>query len=390
MGAHAVQRAKERVAELAGRGSDVTTFFRGAAEAIDVGAPSTGAPSWFTLDPASLLITSYSCADEVPAEVERRILTWEYQNDEPVEARPDQLKAADIARSDRGLTTLHEAAGHDVAQSFTYACLQEFGLEQEVRVALRNRAGETWGMLSLVREQGLPHFSRDELAFLGSVAPDLARGVQRGILVGEAADPDWPEAPGLLVLHEDWGVESMTPGVQRWLARLPGGRDGRLPTSVITVASQALRTTAHRDDVGELAIARVLTDDGCWVVLHGAALVAAGRRRAAVIVEPAHPARISPLLMAAYGLTDREQDVARRVLQGDSTKEIAAALFVSPHTVQQHLTNIFEKTRVRSRRELVGKVFLAHYDPRVRDNDRRQHAGQHLRGGPFPLHAPSS
>ena len=36
------------------------------------------------------------------------------------------------------------------------------------------------------------------------------------------------------------------------------------------------------------------------------------------------------MLMAAYGLSAREQDVTRLVLQGDSTAQIAAALFVSP------------------------------------------------------------
>jgi DNA-binding CsgD family transcriptional regulator len=120
------------------------------------------------------------------------------------------------------------------------------------------------------------------------------------------------------------------------------------------------------------------------VVLHGAALVADGTRRVAVIVEPAHPARISPLLMSAYGLTQREQEVTRLVLQGNSTTQIAERLVVSPHTVQQHLKRVFEKTGVRSRRDLVGKVFFTHYEPRVRDNERRMLASRPLRGGPFP------
>jgi DNA-binding CsgD family transcriptional regulator len=117
-------------------------------------------------------------------------------------------------------------------------------------------------------------------------------------------------------------------------------------------------------------------------VLHGAALVADGARRVAVIVEPAQPARIAPLLMAAYGLTEREQDVTRLVLRGDSTAQIAVSLSVSPQTVQQHLKSVFEKTGVRSRRELVGRVFFAHYEPRLRDNERRTIAGAPVRGGP--------
>jgi DNA-binding CsgD family transcriptional regulator len=125
-----------------------------------------------------------------------------------------------------------------------------------------------------------------------------------------------------------------------------------------------------------------MSGSGTWVVLHGATLVGAGRARVAVIVEPAGPARITPLLMAAYGLTAREQEVTRAVLQGDSTAQIAERLVVSPHTVQEHLKNIFEKTGVRSRRDLVGKVFFAHYEPRLRDNERRAVDGRPLRGGP--------
>jgi DNA-binding CsgD family transcriptional regulator len=87
--------------------------------------------------------------------------------------------------------------------------------------------------------------------------------------------------------------------------------------------------------------------------------------------------------MSAYGLTEREQDVTRLVLQGNSTAAIAERLVVSAHTVQQHLKSVFDKTGVRSRRDLVGKIFFSHYEPRVRDNERRAMEHQPLRGGPL-------
>lgn len=184
-----------------------------------------------------------------------------------------------------------------------------------------------------------------------------------------------------MILTDRFEVQSTTPGVQRWLAELPDGDwdAGRLPSAVLSVAARAMRCV---EQPGEIALARVLSRGGTWVVLHGAPLVSQGERRVAVIVEPAHPARIFPLLMAAYGLTDRERDVTRLILQGGSTAQIAQELIVSTHTVQQHLKSIFDKTGVRSRRDLVGKVFFAHYEPRFRDNEHRVVENRPVRGGP--------
>jgi DNA-binding CsgD family transcriptional regulator len=259
------------------------------------------------------------------------------------------------------------------------------GGDQELIAALRTPSGEVWGALGLYREPGRPLFDDAELAFVCQVAPSLAEGARRALLVGEAVDPEGPDAPGLLVLSDNGEVESATPGVERWLAALPDGdpEAGRLPSSVLAVAGRALRTAEHPDQPGQVAVARVLSRSGGWVVLHGASLVSGGARRVAVIVEPAHPARIAPLLMSVHGLTEREQEVTRLVLQGNSTIEIAERLVVSAHTVQQHLKSVFDKTGVRSRRDLVGKVFFAHYEPRLRDNERRALADQPLRGGPY-------
>ena len=381
MGSHAKQGAVDRIADLASHGEGLVNFWRQATEVIAPIVPFYATPCFFTLDPASLLVTSHY-HDGLP-EIPREWLALEYYED-------DFNKMADVARSDRGVATLHEATGGDVSRSAKYhLSMEPLGGEQEVIAALRTRSGEVWGALALYREPGQPQFDADELEFLRVVSTHLAEGARRGLLIGEASDPEGPEAPGLLVLNEDWQVESVTPGVERWLDELPDGdwqTKEKLPSAVLAVAGRALRTAHGADAPGEIAFARVLSRSGQWIVIHGASLVSDGRRRVAVIVEPAHPARITPLLMAAYELTEREQEVTRLVLQGDSTTQIAQRLILSPHTVQEHLKNIFEKTGVGSRRDLVGKVFFTHYEPRLRDNERRVPKGQPLRGGPMPTH----
>jgi DNA-binding CsgD family transcriptional regulator len=371
----AKQRARDKIARLAGCGLDLVSFWRASTEVLASAVPYYQAPCWFALDPASLLVTSHF--DEGVPELPPQWALYEYYQD-------DVNKLADVARSQRGISTLHEATGGKAASSPRWHFNMTLGGDQELIAALRTPSGEVWGALGLYRQPGRPLFDDAELAFIRQVAPSLAEGARRALLVGEATDPEGPDAPGLVVLSHDGEVESATPGVERWLQALPDGDwdTGRLPSAVLAVAGRALRTADHPDQPGEVAVSRVLSRSGTWVVLHGASLVSGAARRVAVIVEPAHPARIAPLLMSAYGLTEREQQVTRLVLQGNSTTEIALRLMVSAHTVQQHLKSIFDKTGVRSRRDLVGKVFFTHYEPRLRDNERRALQDQPLRGGP--------
>lgn len=372
----ATEKARERIGRLAIAGLDVETFWRGSSEAIASVVPHYIAPCWFTFDPASLLVTSHF--QEGLPEIPHEWLAMEYEED-------DFNKMAEVARSAGGLSTLHDATGGDPNRSPRYQhAIVPYGGDQELIAALRTHDGAAWGALGLYREPGRPLFDDEEKAFIRSVAPQLAAGARRGLLVGEATDPDVPEPPGFIVLADDWSIESATPGMERWLSELPGGEEfgGRLPPAVLSVAGQAKRMAGVGS--GEVAFARVLSTAGRWVLLHGANLISDGPPRVAVIVEPAHPARIIPLLMAAYQLTEREQAVTQKVVQGRSTKEIASDLFISPYTVQEHLKSIFEKTGVRSRRDLVSKIFFAHYEPRVRDNEQRAQMRMPLRGGPVP------
>lgn len=373
-----MERAAERIAWAAGQAHDLVSFWDQCREALAVSVPHHLTPCWFTFDPTSLLITSHYDHGMIP-ELDPAWLAHEYFEE-------DVLTLAGVALDPRGIGTIHAATDGDPASSPGWSrFVAPYGGDQEVLVALRSRSNETWGMLTLYRERGQPMFDTGELKFLSSVSTALADGARRALLVGEAAEPDSPGAPGLVVIDEEWTVSSLTPAAERWLDELPDGewaKSGRLPSSILAVAGRARQGAGTPERPGEVAVSRLLSRHGKWMTLHGAPMFSDGTLRVAVIIESSDPARIAPLLMAAYLLTEREKDVTRLVLQGESTDGIAAALFVSPHTVQQHLKSIFEKTGVRSRRELVGKVFFSHYEPRLRDNEARIAGGHPVRGGP--------
>jgi DNA-binding CsgD family transcriptional regulator len=382
MRSDARRQAADKIARLASHPKDLVAFWNECGDVIARVVAHQGPPCWYTLDPFSLLITSHYHRGllEFPA----YWLAEEYYGD-------DVHRLVDVVGSAAGISTLHEVTGGDPTSSPRWHRNITAGGDQELIARLRDRSGHTWGALGLYREAGRPLFDAADKSFVRAVAPHLAEGARRALLVGEATDPETPDAPGLLLLTDRragdrWTIESATPGVERWLSQLPDGdwRSGRLPSAVQSVAGRALHAAEDPGRGPRPALARAHTRSGTWLVLHGSALRAGGRPTVAVIVEPAHPARINPLLMSAYGLTERERHVTRLVLQGNSTAQIAETLVVSVHTVQQHLKNIFAKTGVRSRRDLTAKIFYTHYEPRVRENEHRTLRGRPVRGGPKP------
>ncbi len=62
-------------------------------------------------------------------------------------------------------------------------------------------------------------------------------------------------------------------------------------------------------------------------------------------------------IVKQFGLSPREKEVLELVVKASSNKEIAATLFISEHTVKNHLTNIFNKMGVSDRAQAIAAVF---------------------------------
>ncbi|MER2057876.1 MAG: EAL domain-containing protein [Niallia sp.] len=60
-----------------------------------------------------------------------------------------------------------------------------------------------------------------------------------------------------------------------------------------------------------------------------------------------------------YSISNREMDVFELIVQGLSNKEISDKLFISEHTVKNHITKIFQKLMVNDRLQAMAKVYNA-------------------------------
>jgi DNA-binding CsgD family transcriptional regulator len=235
--------------------------------------------------------------------------------------------------------------------------------------------GACWGALALYRRDESPAFDKREVQFVARLGPHLAEGLRASMLAAAIQQEDTSDAPGLVVLDAEGRVTELTAGAARWVGEIHGKvgrrpREHRLSEAIWAVAS-LVRSLDGDDEMQQLPCARVRTDAGKWLLVHAARLERDGESsgEVAIMIERARPVQIASLLIRAYGLSEREADVVKGVLQGLSTEQIAKATYLSPYTVQDYLKSVFEKTGVRSRRELVGKLFAEQHWPRYGDGD---------------------
>ena len=333
-------RARRDIAALAASGLGVSEL-HAAAIAVIERQVSTDLTCWATLDPETLVISTMTNGPTlIPPEYEPRLAESEYGADQP-------HSFAGLARRGSTVAKLSDLPEPDRRRS---ARLQNvwrpLGVEQELRLMFL-ADGVCWGAAGMVRSGG--DFTDRETDYLAALAPALATATRLAVR-SEAQSRSAATRPAVVVVGADGTLRSTTPAAQEWRDRLDDIAPGRF-----TVMMQVMASGARAAASGGFR-ARIRDARGQWAALTASPLVGESDDDVAVVIEPVSGDQLVGMMLAAYGLTPREREICREVMAGRSTADIAAQLFISVHTVQDHLKAVFAKVAVHSRGELVARL----------------------------------
>jgi DNA-binding CsgD family transcriptional regulator len=272
----------------------------------------------------------------------------------------DINRFSDLARREVGVSILAEATqGRPELSERHRLMLSGAGLEHEMRGTLRSDA-RMWGFYTLYRHAGRTGFSPAEAEFMHRLEPVMATGLRRGLISADVDRQQRSRGAAVVIVNAADQVVFATDAAEERVAELGGAIWSRLPVPVKVVVTAARGIPGQAPQLPQV---RLRTRTGQWVSVHAAPVRGPDGVTSdiAVTIENAGAAAIIPLVVAAYGLTERERSVVQQVLAGASTTEIARRLVISPYTVQDHLKAVFDKTGVSSRRELQSRIFFEHY-----------------------------
>ncbi len=217
--------------------------------------------------------------------------------------------------------------------------------------------------MCLIREAGSPDFSELEVEFVKRISPHLGAGLRAAALRPRSQlEPVGDETAGVLILDRCDRIVYRNTAADRLLQKLGGTATGAnyLPFVVWAAVGALRRAVANAPDISSATNLYVRGRSGTWFTLQASPAESrpGGASGTMVVIIPAGPRALAGLHEAAYSLTGREREVVNFVARGYSTRQISAAQFISKSTVQNHFSPIFEKVGIRSRRELVKRLFL--------------------------------
>lgn len=338
------------------------------------------AACWHTVDPQTNLLTSDSPTElishgvltpESATVAGQGIIASEY-------FVQDFNAFASLARKRVPVGMLAQATGGKLERSLRYRqVLEPAGIPHELRAAFVTR-GRCWGAVHIARLDGQPEFTAADASALAAITGLVAEGI-RSSLRFDASRRAGAEAtsPGLMLLGPRNEVELITPHARELLDLMPSGirsANGEIPPSaVLALAEYTRRAPAGEGD--ETRTVAVPTGAG-WITLHASLPDGGTAGRVAIVVERSASPASTAVRLEAHGVTAREREVAGLLAAGLTNPEIADRLVLSPYTVQDHIKSLLEKTNVSSRQELVARIFLDDYLPRIAASAPLDGAGQ--------------
>jgi DNA-binding CsgD family transcriptional regulator len=297
-------------------------------------------------DPETLLPARGAAGNSPAVGRQQRFWQLEYQ-------ALDVNELASLAFGDEPARALSMSTGGDLARSRRWdEIMRPAGAGDELRAALVI-GGYCWGSLSLYRASADRRYSGDDVRYVAQVLRPAAAGVRGTWAAGLPGCSHPEEGPGTVVVSADGTLLTATRQARRWLARLDHAPQGSHWQTILYAVTARVASRASAGAAEPAASVRTRTGDGCWLDVHASPLDrAVPGCDIAVTLQAAAPSRISPLLMAAHALSARERQIARLLLDGRSSAEIARTLHISLNTAKDHSKAIFRKTGTHSRSEL--------------------------------------
>jgi DNA-binding CsgD family transcriptional regulator len=325
---------RDAVAKLASAAVDPAEFFSEIATRLRRVVPYD-ASGWMTLDPDTLL-PSGALETQKPAELVRALWRNELQV-------PDAHKLTVLAARPAPVAALSQLSPAAAADSERLqVILSPRGIGDEMRVMLR-AGGSTWGHFALYRESGSRVFDADELDRVADLAVQVGEGLRRSLSRRPAPEAVDALAPGVVAFDGVGSITSATSEASRLMSLMPGDAT----TMLYAVAAKASQSDGAK--------ARIRLLDGQWLLAHGGRMHGAPADSAQVTVTltPAPRSDVMSILLRLHGLSAREREVAELLMTATATDAIAERLYISPHTLHDHVKSIFAKLGAKSRAELM-------------------------------------
>jgi DNA-binding NarL/FixJ family response regulator len=116
----------------------------------------------------------------------------------------------------------------------------------------------------------------------------------------------------------------------------------------LTELGAALRRANQR------ASARTFLEEALELAHRSGAVMVADRAHTELLATGARPRRL--VRSGVDSLTSSERRIARMATEGQTNREIAQALFVTPKTVETHLSHVYRKLGIQARSQLAGAM----------------------------------